>query len=392
MAYLPSGGVHVLVAPNAFKHALKAAAVAEAIAAGLRESRLETSIECFPVGDGGDGTGELLVARAHGSTLTVGVHDAIGREISAQFGLVDDGRTAVIELAEASGLRRLAAGDLNPLHATTFGTGELIRHALDRGARRILLAVGGSATVDGGAGILAALGARFRTATGVVTSPTPSALLELSEIDFSTLDQRLRETEIFVLCDVENPLLGSRGAPRVFGPQKGAGPEMVEELERALSTWRDLLRRSTGIDVTELKRGGAAGGVAAGLCATLRAQLVNGIDYFLNETRFDASLARADLVITGEGSIDEQTLEGKAPFGVAVRAKKRGVPVIGLAGRVPRAPSAELRGAFDALLAISKEELELAEALRTTDVNLRRTACRIGDEWPKCLGVYGTAT
>jgi glycerate kinase len=381
--------VHVLVAPNAFKHSLAAEAAADAIASGLRESRLDCRVDCFPVGDGGDGTGELLIARKQGLTISVPSHDALGRPISARLGLIDGGRVAVIELAEASGIRRLAAQELNPLRATTFGTGELIRAALDRGARRILLAVGGSATVDGGAGILAALDARFHGVLGGTANPAPEGLLELSAVDLSSIDPRLRETEIFVLCDVDNPLLGPRGAARVFGPQKGATPKTVEQLERALENWRDRLRQATGVDVTQVVRGGAAGGVAAGLHAALGAKLVNGIEYFLNEAGFDAALARTELVITGEGSIDEQTLGGKAPYGVAMRAKARGIPVIGLAGQVPREPSTQLQQCFDALLPIAKERLELADALRLTSVHLRQTAREIGDQWPGCLGKYG---
>lgn len=381
--------MHVLVAPNAFKHSLAATAAADAIASGLRESRLDCRSDCFPVGDGGDGTGELLIARKQGLTISAPSHDALGRPISAGFGLIDGGRVAVIELAEASGIRRLTTQELNPLRATTFGTGELIGAALDRGARKILLAVGGSATVDGGVGILSALGARFCTAAGEMANPAPERFLEFPEVDLSSIDPRLRETELFILCDVDNPLLGSRGAARVFGPQKGATPRMVEQLERALENWRDLLRRATGVDVTAIERGGAAGGVAAGLHATLGAKLVKGIEYFLNEAGFDAALARADLVITGEGSIDEQTLEGKAPYGVAMRAKARGIPVIGLAGQVPREPSIRLRQCFDALLPIAKERLELADALRMTSVHLHRTAREIGDQWPSCLGKYG---
>jgi len=364
--------------------------VAEAIAAGLPESRLDCIADCFPVGDGGDGTGELLVARKQGTTVSVPSHDALGRPITAKVGVIDGGRTAVIELAEASGIRRLTAEELNPFAATTYGTGELIRHALNLGARRILLAVGGSATVDGGVGILAALGARFRTNSGEEASPMPEKLAGVLAVDFSALDPRLCETEIFILSDVDNPLLGARGSARVFGPQKGATAAMVEQLDRALENWRDVLERATGVNVTKIERGGAAGGVAAGLHAVLGAQLVNGIEYFLNETGFDAALARAQLVITGEGSIDEQTLGGKAPYGVAVRAKAQGIPVIGLAGQVPRDPSPELRRCFDALLPIAKDRMELAEALRMTGLHLRQTAREIGDQWPSCLGMYGS--
>ena len=326
--------MHILIAPNAFKNSLNATAAAEAIRQGLQRSRLKCTCECFPVGDGGDGTATLLIQKCVGTIVPAEVRDPLGRKIRAGFGLIDRGRTAVIEMADASGLRLLRRGEYDPLRANTFGTGELIQRALNKGVNKIIIGIGGSATVDGGTGILRALGVRFLGANGEILSSLPADLPRLESINVSGLDQRIPRCALTVLCDVENPLLGEAGAAKVFGPQKGATGPVIEKLEAALTKLRDVVRRQTGHDLAAVKRGGAAGGVAAGLQALLNAKLVNGIDHFLDVTAFDEALQKADLVITGEGRMDEQTLRGKGPFGVALRAKKKNISVIGLGGRV----------------------------------------------------------
>lgn len=368
----------VLIAPNAFKHSLDAEAVALAIQQGLQQSQLDCVCECFPVGDGGDGTGVLLVKKYNGETVWVSVQDPLGRTISAAYGLVNNGETAIIEMASASGLRLVKSNELNPLRATSFGTGELINHALDRGAKNILLAVGGSATVDGGMGILRALGVRFLDATGQPIT-TPDDLVHLAKIDDSGLDQRIPGCAFTILCDVENTLLGEQGAAAVFGPQKGATPDAVNRLDAGLATLAKVTLAQTGIDVAVCKHGGAAGGVAAGLFAFSKAQLVNGINFFLDFTQFDQAVSQADLVITGEGSLDEQTLQGKGPYGVAYRAKQKNLPVIGLAGTVPLQPNANLNHYFDTLLAIGNGPTELKTALHHAEQNLIRTARQLGN-------------
>ena len=371
--------MHILIAPNAFKNSLDATNVADAINEGLRQSHLNCTSKCFPVGDGGDGTGALLIQHCNGTIIKTEVQDPLGRKIPSSFGLIDKGKTAVIEMADASGLRLLKANEFDPLHTSSAGTGELIKQALDRNVNKILICIGGSATVDGGAGILQALGFRFLDKHKKEINNIPEKLADLDSIELSGIDQRLNNCELVLLCDVENKLLGNQGAAAVFGPQKGASPAAIKKLEASLSKLKDIVLQQTGKDISLIKHGGAAGGVAAGLSALLNAQPVNGIDHFLSLTGFDAELEKADLVITGEGSMDIQTLQGKGPFGVAVRAKKKKVPVIGLAGKIPLEIPADLKKYFDILFSINHEAMELAEALKHTRENLIRTAEAAGD-------------
>ena len=371
--------MHILIAPNAFKNCLTAAEVADAIHDGLKESNLQFAAECFPIGDGGDGTGELITNKRNGTFNACYVSDPVGRKIKASFGLIDKGTTAVIEMADASGLRLLEKHELNPLKASSIGTGELMMRALDSGVKKIVVGVGGTATVDGGCGILKALGIRFLNEEQKELSAMPDSLHDLHSIDVSGLDERLLDCEVVVLCDVDNKLVGEEGAATIFGPQKGASQSDVEKLEMALTTFATVAFEQTGKDLSLLKSGGAAGGTAAGLYAFLNAKLVNGIDYFLELTDFDNALQKAAVVITGEGGIDEQTLNGKGPFGVASRAKRKGIPVIGLAGKVPIKTSETMRQYFDVLLSIGHEPSDLDSAMTCTFENLKRTAKELGN-------------
>ena len=371
--------MNILIAPNAFKNSLDAARVAEAISKGLQQSTLSCTIDCFPVGDGGDGTAALLIQHFNGKRLEATVHDPLGRKIMAPFGIIDQNQTAVIELADASGLRLLRPEEYDPVHASTYGTGELIKQALDQQVKKIILCIGGSATVDAATGIMQALGVKFYDHKGDELLNLPASLINLYRIDLSGIDKRLQHTELIVLCDVENRILGSNGAAATFGPQKGASEKDVQQLENALARFRDVVFDKTGKDMAAVKYGGAAGGVAAGLYTLMEAKLVNGIDYFLDLTGFDAALHQADLVITGEGSIDTQTLQGKAPFGVAKRAKQKSIPVIGLAGKVPLLPDEALQQYFDVLLSINHEALDLTTAMQQTYDNLTRTAQNLGE-------------
>jgi glycerate kinase len=370
--------MHILIAPNALKGSLDARAAAEAIARGLTDSPLECTTAIHPVGDGGDGTSVLLIEHLGARRIAVENRDALGRPSTSAFGLVADDGTAIIELADSVGLRQLAVSELNPLKASSFGTGEVIRQALEAGAQRIYLGLGGSATVDGGTGILRALGVRFLDKAGNTLPDHPETLTDLARIDVSGLDPRLRKCPITMLCDVDNPLLGPQGAAAIFGPQKGAKSDDVPRLDAGLAQLAKVLAAETGKDVTPLRGGGAAGGVPASLHAVLDAAFASGIDQFLDTTAFDDALAKANLVITGEGSLDEQTLLGKAPYGVAIRAKARGIPVVALGGKVPRAPSAALREVFDVLLAIGDGPASLADAQASAAANLTRTAYEIG--------------
>ena len=371
--------MHILIAPNAFKNSLAAAEAALAIREGLELSGLNCTTTCFPIADGGDGTGPLIIEKCKGRIITKEVQDPLGRPITARFGLIDGDKTAVIEMADASGLRLLKKEELDPLCASSAGTGELIRFALDEGVNKILIAMGGSATVDGGCGILGALGIRFFNAANELLQPIPESLADLATVDLSGLDSRLFNCQIVVLCDVNNQLLGAEGSAAVFGPQKGATPTDVIKLDNFLSRLDDIVQKQLGKKMSGLKYGGTAGGAAAGLAAVLNAKLVSGIEYFLEVTGFDHELQKANVVITGEGSIDSQTLQGKGPFGVARQAKLKNIPVVGLAGKVPLQPDTELQKYFDVLLAIGNEPAALDQAFRDTRSNLVRTAAIIGN-------------
>jgi len=395
--------MHLLIAPNAFKNSLTAREAAKAISDGLIQDQPDIlghpdvpgqsdilgqpriplgrtlTTECFPIGDGGDGTGDELIDRLGGCKVAASARDPLGRPIITYFGWIADSSTAVIEMANASGLRLLDSSELNPARTTSHGTGDLIRAALGQGAKHIILGMGGSATVDGGTGMLEALGVRFYSDKGQRLTDLPSGLIGLASIDMTGLDPRLVGVELTVLCDVTNPLTGPQGAAAVFGPQKGASQKDVQSLDTALTRLAVVIEAATGVALSTLPRTGTAGGAAAGLHGLLHAQLVSGIDYFLEITGFDQALDRCDWVITGEGSIDEQTLQGKAPHGVATRAKKKGRPVFALAGKVPLQEIPELKEYFDILLPISHAPVDLATALRNTACDLTRTAAQLGN-------------
>jgi len=367
--------MHLLVAPNAFKNSLPAAAAAEAIRQGLGQSRLAHTCRCFPVADGGDGTGDLLALHLRALPVKTQVADPLGRTVTASIGLTSSG-TAIIEMASASGLRLLQPREYDPLHCSSAGTGQLMRLALDQGAREILLGVGGSATVDAGVGLLHTLGVKFLDSLGNALQPNAEGLLQLAAFDLSGLDPRAKGCRIVVLCDVTNPLLGDHGAAAVFGPQKGADPATVRQLESALTHFRDAVQSTTQVDIGSLLFGGAAGGVAAGLHALLGARLVGGADYFLEVTGFEEQVLKSDIVITGEGSLDAQTLEGKAPYAVARQARGHGIAVVGLAGKID---FEALRDHFDVLLPIGNGPTDLAQALHDTESNLIQTARQLGN-------------
>ena len=376
--------MNILIAPNAFKNSLAAEEVAEAIQKGLEQSNLACNCIPFPVGDGGDGTAGLLIKHLKGKVSTRKVHDPLKREITSSFGIVENNflyshKTAIIEMADASGLRLLKPEEYDPLYATSFGTGELIKYAIEENVKKIILCIGGSATIDGGLGIMQALGAVFYNKKGEVLDNAPASLIDLEEIDLSKIDNLVFDTELVILCDVENKLLGQEGAAAVFGPQKGASKENVKQLDTALSKFRDVVLKKNGKDMGWLKHGGAAGGVSAGLHALLNAELVTGIEYFLDATSFGKALEQIDLVITGEGSIDTQTLQGKGPFGVAKRAKANSIPVIGIAGSVPLATNKDLSKYFDVLLPINNEPMAIEIAMKNTYENLVRTSRLLGD-------------
>lgn len=357
---------------------MTAGEVSQAIEEGIRQSGLACTTECFPVGDGGDGTAELISERFGGEVIQLEATDALGRSIEVSYGIIDDGLTAVIEMANASGIRLLDENELDPLQATSFGTGEMIRSALDQGVNKIIIGLGGSATVDGGSGMLKALGVEFLDSDGNALYHSPKALEKLARIDISNLDGRVSACNIVVLCDVDNCLLGKEGSAAIFGPQKGAQPEDVPTLDAILRKISDAAFISTKKRMDTLVHGGAAGGVAAALAVFLNAELVAGAQYFLTLSGFDNSLRNSDLVITAEGSLDEQTLKGKAPFAVANFAKQYNLPVIGIAGRVPLTDVKELNNFFDILLPIGHQPSTLDVAIKNTRSDLIRTGAAVG--------------
>ena len=371
--------MHIIIAPNAFKGSVTAEEAANCIAEGIAQSRLHCSLTLIPIADGGDGTASLIAKKMNSKIILVPVHDPLGRLIEATFGWVQDTKTAIIEISDASGIKLLKKKELNPLIANTRGAGELMLAALEHGAQKILIGVGGTATVDGASGLLSALGVDFKNEQGEIIAKLPHGLMQLKSIDLSGLDKRLGAGEITVLCDVKNTLLGNNGAAAVFGPQKGAGEDDVMLLEKCLEQLNLVAEKTLNVSMISMPHGGAAGGVAAGLAAFLGADLVSGIEYFLDVVNFDKALQQADIVITGEGSLDLQTLEGKGPYGVARRAKNKNIAVIGLSGQVSLYTDDQMRNYFDVLLPIGHAPCSIDEAIAHTKDDLIRTSCELGN-------------
>lgn len=366
----------IVIAPDSFKGSLTAAEAASAISRGVQQVFPDAALVEAPMADGGEGTLAALVQSTGGRMVSRTVLGPLSAPVEAAFGMLGDEETAVIEMAAASGLLLVPPAERNPTITTTYGTGELIRAALDLNARRILVAIGGSATNDGGAGMIQALGGRLLRADGTLIGPGGAALLELDTIDLSDLDPRLAEVELLVACDVDNPLTGPRGASAIYGPQKGATPEMVELLDRALGHLGDLIERDLGVDVRDRPGAGAAGGLGAGLMGFLGADLRPGIEVVMDAVRFDSMVEGATLVITGEGRTDGQTMAGKVPLGVARRAAQHGVPVIVISGAVTPDADALLDHNIAALLSITDGPIPLEEAMARAAELLERAAAR----------------
>ncbi|WP_019852892.1 glycerate kinase [Actinopolyspora mortivallis] len=370
---------HVLVAPDKFKGSLTAPEVAEAVASGLRDRVPGVETRCVPVADGGDGTVRAALATGLFEPARVRVTGPTGRRVSAEMAVNED--TAVVELAAASGLALLAPGEFDPLTASSFGTGELIAAALDRGVRTVVLGVGGSASTDGGAGMLAALGARFLDGSGVPIPRGGGGLDRLAEVDLSGLDPRLSAVDVVLASDVDNPLCGSGGAARVYGPQKGAGEREVRRLDTALERFAVLVGRASGHSPAERPGAGAAGGVGFGAMAVLSATFRSGSDVVLELAGFDRHLEGAALVVTGEGALDEQTLRGKAPGVVASRAVKAGVPAVAVAGQCALSASGLSEGGFSAVYALSHVQPNTRLSIRRAATLLHGLGEHIAEDW-----------
>ncbi len=369
--------MRILIAPDKFKDALDAAAVANAIRAGVLRARPDAQVDCCPLADGGEGTGRLLGAALAAREHTLTIHDPLGRTRAGRWWHVADQLLGIVEMAEASGLALLRADERDALQTTTYGTGELLHAAMDAACRRVLLCVGGSATVDGGAGCLQALGWRFHDEQGLMDAPpTGGRLRDVQRLEPPAAAPRI---DIEILCDVDNPLLGPRGAAAVFAPQKGATPDGVARLDRALTHWAELLRQTHARDVATKPGAGAAGGLPAGLVAALGARIVPGFDRVAAHVGLRQRLEHCDLCITGEGSLDEQTSGGKVVAGAARVAADAGVPVVVLAGAVRTLAGQTLDDlarvmGVERIVAITPDGLSLDEALAATADNLRRAA------------------
>ena len=369
--------MRIVIAPDSYKGSLSALGVAQAMERGILHICPDADVRKIPMADGGEGTVDALLAATGGKYRQSEVSDPLGKRISAQWGILGDGCTAVIEIAAASGLTLLAAERRDPRITSTYGIGELMRAALDAGLRKIILGIGGSETNDGGAGMARALGARFLDAAGHELPDGGAALAGLDRIDLSTLDPRLRETEIVVACDVDNPLCGSRGASAVFGPQKGATAAMVAELDVALAHFAAIAQRATGRDVAEQAGAGAAGGLGAGLLLFTPAQLKPGVDIVLDAVGFSEIVKDADFVITGEGCTDFQTAFGKAPVGVARCAKQFGIPVFCLSGSLGQSADDVLAYGIDAVLSIGERPMTLAESMSAASALIETATVRL---------------
>jgi len=363
----------IILAPDKFKGCMRSPQICEILKRAIEEELPEAEIVSLPLADGGEGTSEALLAATGGKCRQAQVTGPLGKPVQACFGIYNGGRSAVMEMSSASGLELLSRKELDPLLASTYGTGELIKAALDAGAREITIGIGGSATVDGGAGMAQALGFKLLDSAGNELGRGPHELLKLSSIDASQADKRLANVKIKVACDVRNPLLGRNGAARVYGPQKGATIEMVETLEGCLSTLAKIWIDSDMLDSVDKPGDGAAGGLGAGLRAFCKAKICSGARIVMDAVSFEDHLAGASLVITGEGCTDSQTKDGKLCSEVAKAAKKAKVPVFLLSGSL-RGDVQKLNEIFDVALSISTGHSSLEEAIASGRHDLYFTA------------------
>lgn len=364
----------IVIAPDSYKESLSALDVATAIERGFKEIFPDAEYVKLPVADGGEGTVEAMVAATHGRIVKVNVTGPLGEPVAGFYGISGDEQSAFIEMAAASGLELVPAAQRDPLITTSWGTGELIRHALDAGVKHIIIGLGGSATNDGGAGMVQALGATLLNAQGNALGQGGGELASLARIDVSELDPRLKTCRIEVACDVTNPLTGDDGASAIFGPQKGATDEMIARLDSALHHYAKIIQRDLDVDVLTLAGGGAAGGMGAGLYAFCGAELRRGIEIVTDALHLAEHVADADLVITGEGRIDSQTVHGKVPVGVAKVAKKYHKPVIGIAGSLTADVGIVHEHGLDAVFSVIYSICSLDDALKNAGENVRMTA------------------
>lgn len=374
----------IIIAPDSYKESLTAMEVAIAIEAGFRQVMPHAEYIKLPMADGGEGTVQSLIDASNGTIIHHTVTGPLGEQVQGFFGIMGDGKTAVIEMAAASGLHLVTPEQRNPMLTTSYGTGELILAALDQGVQHIIVGIGGSATNDGGIGMAQALGVQLLDNNGQPLGFGGQALAQLATIDISHIDPRLATIKLEVACDVDNPLCGTKGASAVFGPQKGATPAMVIELDKNLAHYATIIERDLAIDVKDMAGAGAAGGMGAALLGLFKAQLRSGIEIVIDAVNLDAIVKDADLVITGEGRIDSQTIHGKTPIGVARAAKKFNKPVIGIAGCLSQDCGVVYEHGIDAVFSVVPAAISLEQAFKDAAINVELTARNIAAIY--CLG------
>jgi glycerate kinase len=374
----------IIIAPDSYKESLTAMEVATAIEAGFRQVMPTAEYIKLPMADGGEGTVQSLVDASNGTIIEHQVTGPLGEQVPAFFGIMGDGKTAVIEMAAASGLHLVSPNLRNPMLTTSYGTGELILAALDHGVDHIIVGIGGSATNDGGIGMAQALGVQLLDNKGQALGFGGQALAQLTSIDITTVDPRLAHIKLDVACDVDNPLCGKKGASHIFGPQKGATPAMVAELDQHLAHYAAIIKRDLAIDVKDMAGAGAAGGMGAALLGLFNAQLRSGIEIVIDAVHLGDIIKDADLVITGEGRIDSQTIHGKTPIGVARTAKKYHKPVIGIAGCLSQDCGVVYDHGIDAVFSVVPAAMSLEHAFNNAAVNVELTARNIAAIY--CLG------
>lgn len=367
----------IVIAPDSYKESLSALEVATQIELGFKEVFPQAQYVKIPMADGGEGTVQAMIEATQGRRVDVEVTDPLGQRAASFYALTGDGRTAMIEMAAASGLAMVPPAQRNPEVTTSYGTGELIVAALNAGARHLILGIGGSATNDGGAGMLQALGVQLLDAEGQPIARGGAPLAQLARIDLSGMDPRLAECTIEVACDVDNPLTGPRGASAIFGPQKGATPAMVQSLDAALKHFATIIARDVGVEVDAVPGAGAAGGMGAAMLAFMKGQLRPGCEIIAQAVGLDAAVRDADVVITGEGRIDQQTIFGKTPFGVATVAKRYGKPVFGIAGGLGTNAHVVHDHGIDAIFSVLSKTCTIQEAMAEAEFNVRTAARNI---------------
>ncbi|PSV96783.1 glycerate kinase [Photobacterium iliopiscarium] len=374
----------IIIAPDSYKESLTAMEVATAIEAGFRQVMPDAEYIKLPMADGGEGTVQSLVDASNGSIIEHQVTGPLGEQVPAFFGIMGDNKTAVIEMAAASGLHLVSPNLRNPMLTTSYGTGELILAALDHGVNHIIVGIGGSATNDGGIGMAQALDVQLLDSNGQALKFGGQALAQLATIDITTVDPRLAHIKLEVACDVDNPLCGEKGASQVFGPQKGATPAMVATLDQHLAHYAAIIKQDLGVDIKNTAGAGAAGGMGAALLGLFNAQLRSGIEIVIDAVNLGDIVQDADLVITGEGRIDSQTIHGKTPIGVARTAKQYHKPVIGIAGCLSQDCGVVYDHGIDAVFSVVPAAMSLEQAFNNAAVNVELTARNIAAIY--CLG------